>query len=172
MRPTISVVLFAALVVGGCTSSRAAAPLDSQSRDSLPVAETDPAGSKTSSEVHTAEDEEVPYEGSSYEGSPYEVAPYDRSYDAADLYGAMCAACHGEDGDGNAPIPDAFSFATTAALWTNGPTVDGILLTLEDGIHHSAMRSFPEYQDFDRVALAEYILDLRRALAVDEEDEI
>ena len=45
-----------------------------------------------------------------------------------------------------------------------GPTVDDIIITLEDDIHTSPMRAFPEYKDVDRLELAECVLDLRRAL--------
>lgn len=90
------------------------------------------------------------------------LAPYDRAYDVSELYEAVCADCHGVDGD--VRQAGGFWYGAPAQAWTNGPTVDGVLVTLEEGIHASAMRSFPEYNDADRVELGEYVLDLRRGL--------
>ncbi len=93
--------------------------------------------------------------------------PHDRDYDIAEVYDAMCASCHGEEGDGEGIAQTGFAFDTPADQWTNRPSVDGILLTLEDGIHDTAMQDFPQFSDVDRVDLAQHILDLRHALLED-----
>ncbi len=90
--------------------------------------------------------------------------PHDLEYDISEVYAQVCADCHGQLGAGDGPAGEGFAFDNPADRWTNGPTADGILKTLEDGIHDTAMRDFPQFKDVDRVALAEYILDLRYAL--------
>ncbi len=90
--------------------------------------------------------------------------PYDREYDISEVFNKMCAGCHGEAGDGDGPDGNGLAYDTPADEWNNGPTIDGILLTLEDGVHGTAMRDFPEFKNVDREKLAEYVLDLRQAL--------
>ncbi len=93
--------------------------------------------------------------------------PYELEYDISEVYAVACVSCHGDKGDGDGAQQEGFGFDTPANEWTNGPTVDGILQTLEDGIHDSAMREFPQFTNQDRVELAEYIIDLRHA-AIDD----
>ncbi len=93
--------------------------------------------------------------------------PHDRHYDVAQIYDAICASCHGDDGDGQGLTEEGFAFDAPEEEWTNSPSVDGILRTLEDGIHDTAMQQFPEFADADRVQLAEHVLDLRHALIED-----
>ena len=151
-------------VLAGCASPSASPSPEAQSGEqekSVVAADTD--GVEEYGEALEPDEKAEPYAG-----SPYERPPYDREYDASELFEAVCADCHGEAGDGDAPIEDPFSFGAPAQKWTNGPTVDGILITLEDGIHDTAMREFPEYKNVDREKLAEYILELRYALGVED----
>lgn len=112
------------------------------------------------SEDSSLEDESEVDEAAEYDKPP----PYDLEYDISEVYEQMCAGCHGETGDGHGPEGEGRAFGAPADEWNNGPTVDGILATLEEGIHDTAMRDFPEFKDVDRVELAEYVLDLRHAL--------
>ena len=91
-----------------------------------------------------------------------------RSYDRSELYNRVCVTCHGPDGDGQGLAIQLFSFGAPEAEWRNGPTIEGIVITLEEGFHHTSMRPFPEYSEADRVALAEYVLELREALLAEE----
>ncbi len=161
-----SPTFFAIALLMGCASTSAEPPPETQSGEQQkPAVATDTDGAGESDEALESDEELEPDEKTEpYAGSPYERAPYDREYDASELFEAVCADCHGEAGDGDAPIEAPFSFATPAQEWTNGPTVDGILITLEDGIHDTAMREFPEYKNVDREKLADYILELRYAL--------
>ena len=141
----------AIVVITGCSTGSAA---ESESdAESVEQSEQDEAGVELPDEP--ALDEEAP---------PDHPPPYDRQYDIAEVYDEACASCHGDDGDGQGYDEVTFSYATPADEWTNGPTVDGILDTLEDGIHDSAMQEFPQFKDADRVELAEYVIDLRYAL--------
>ena len=100
----------------------------------------------------------------------YERRPYDEHYDIGEVYEAVCVDCHGMRGDGVGVLAGGFSFGAPEEEWNNGPTVDGILQTLEDGIHESAMREFPEFPDADRLELADYILELRELLKMEDRD--
>ncbi len=95
---------------------------------------------------------------------PFDRNPDDIQYDSSEVYSRVCVTCHGKKGDGRGLEIELFSFGSPEEEWSNGPTVDGILLTLEDGVHDSSMRAFPDLSDADRIALAEYILELRAAL--------
>ena len=97
--------------------------------------------------------------------------PPDRRYDISEVYAEACVACHGERGGGDGTEEEGFSFDTPADEWTNGPTVDGILKTLDDGIHDTPMQQFEQFTNEDRIELAEYVIDLRHALKGDEDDE-
>lgn len=154
-------LLILAMLLPACTASSAG--------QSPPTSDDDPEHhEETTTNTETDEEQRQP---STYEGVADERAPYDRHYDASELFDAVCAGCHGVDGDGDAPIDDAFSFATPADEWTHSPTVDGILMTLDDGVHDTAMREFPEYKDLDRQLLAEYVLELRHALQLEQEQQ-
>ena len=159
---------FAAILVVACSGAQepSAEPIPSSNvaetseidSDELDTEDSAEQGERISDEPEIDED---------YERPP----PYDQQYDVSELYGAVCVDCHGEQGDGAGYLEDGFSFASPAEEWSNGPHVDGILRTLEDGIHETAMRDFPQYKDSDRIELAEYILDLRRALNSADEDD-
>ncbi len=153
-------LFFALLLAAGCSTpvaddASATTHVDDNdpptNEEPLPQSEED----KTPLSPDTSDDEL-----SDYDRPP----PYDREYDISEVYAQMCASCHGEDGDGDGHLEAGFAFDSPKDQWSNGPTVSGILDTLEDGIHDTAMRDFPEFKDIDRVELAEYILDLRRAL--------
>lgn len=90
--------------------------------------------------------------------------PRDRVYDISEVYAEACVVCHGERGDGKGTEQQTFDFSTPADDWNNAPDVDGILETLEYGVHDSAMQAFPRLTNDDRVALAKYVLDLRYQL--------
>ena len=144
--------LAAVLLIAGCSTGSAA------------ESEADADSADDNGEEHRsveAPDEEPALDEAAPPDPP---APYDREYDISEVYAGACASCHGDDGDGRSEVEETFSYATPADEWSNGPTVDGILDTLEDGIHDSAMQEFPQFKDADRVELAEYVIDLRHAL--------
>ncbi len=102
--------------------------------------------------------------------------PYDRrpdeaaDYDATDLYNRICVTCHGDAGDGQGMALQLFSFGAPEEEWRNGPTVEGVLITLDEGLHGTSMRPFPEYTEEDRRRLAAYILELREALLAEDNE--
>ena len=144
-----------ALVIAGCSTQT---PADTSS----PAPDDEPSqGTESPPEVSEKDEDEK----DDVDPLPYDKpAPPDREYDISEVYAQMCASCHGKRGDGDGSAEDGFAFDSPADKWANGPTTHGILDTLEDGIHDTAMRDFPEFKDIDRVELAEYIIDLRHAL--------
>jgi len=92
-------------------------------------------------------------------GKP-DIAPLD----GAELYGRVCVTCHGTDGDGKGLEQPLFSFGSPEQDWKNGPTVEGILTTLSEGVHDTSMAAFPGYGEAERRALATYVLSLRAEL--------
>jgi mono/diheme cytochrome c family protein len=84
--------------------------------------------------------------------------------DGAGIYNRVCVTCHGRTGDGRGLEQELFPFDAPEERWTHGPTVEGILTTLEDGIHETSMQPFPEYGEVERRAVAKYVLELREAL--------
>ena len=92
--------------------------------------------------------------------------------DGAEVYGRVCVTCHGKTGDGKGLEQELFSFATPADEWKNGPSVAGILKTLTTGVHETSMQPFPQFDDDEKRAVAEYVLELREDLiAADETGE-
>ncbi|MFP4600190.1 MAG: c-type cytochrome [Persicimonas sp.] len=155
-----SLFVVAALIIGCSTSSGADAP-------SSTVEDEPPAAEESAAEESAVEESDEAAENASeadYPAAYDKPPPYDRDYDISEVFNKMCAGCHGEAGDGDGPDGNGLAYDTPADEWNNGPTIDGILLTLEDGVHGTAMRDFPEFKNVDREKLAEYVLDLRQAL--------
>lgn len=172
---TISACCVAALLAAGvvvsCVTGTGADTAQSVETD--PRAEIDSGDAPSKKETEQgAESEEEERSAATEEGgdahtgvAPDEhMPPYDREYDISEVYAEACVDCHGEDGDGDGTVEQGFSFGSESDEWTNGPTVDGILITLDDGIHDTAMQEFPQFLDDDRVELAEYVLELRYEL--------
>ena len=90
-------------------------------------------------------------------------------HDGAEIYGRVCVTCHGKDGDGRGLEMELFGFGAPEAEWTNGPSVEGILMTLQDGIHETSMKPFPEYGEAARRAVANHVLELRESLTDEDE---
>lgn len=149
-------IVCAVLVVAGCSTQPAADSSSSATDGDEPP--RDHESTPKATEADGQEDGAV-------DPPPYDKPPPpDREYDISEVYAQMCASCHGDRGEGDGVDDDGFAFDTPADEWTNSPTVGGILDTLEDGIHDTAMRDFPQFKDVDRVELAEYVIDLRHAL--------
>lgn len=85
------------------------------------------------------------------------------------VYGRVCVTCHGPEGDGKGLEQELFSFATPAEQWKNGPTVGGILATLDQGVHQTSMQPFPEFGPLERESVALYVLQLREELLAEGE---
>ena len=166
MKLRASLVLASMMgILGGCTA------LSASQEGGEPPSEEVGHHQEDDSEVvvlasghEDAEMEEQLDEGTFDRGA--EILGPDR--DGSEVYGLICVSCHGKSGDGRGLEIQLFSFGAPEEEWSNEPTVDGILRTLEDGIHDSSMRAFPEYRDVDRVKLAEYVLELREALRQEE----
>lgn len=145
-------VALALLSLTGC-SAQATADTAPRSDSDAPV------------ETAEADGEQAPHVEDPAELPPHEQPPpRDRQYDISEVYQEGCVSCHGERGDGQGTEQEAFSFDTPATEWTNDPSIDGILQTLEYGIHDTAMQQFPRLTNDDRVALAQYVLELRLEL--------
>jgi mono/diheme cytochrome c family protein/tetratricopeptide (TPR) repeat protein len=88
------------------------------------------------------------------------------------LYMRHCAACHGNDGNGNGPAAqhvfprprnlrqDAYRLIRTTSL---APTRDDIDLVIRQGIPGTSMQAFDKLSDGQRSQLADYVLLLRQA---------
>ena len=77
------------------------------------------------------------------------------------LYSSNCASCHGETGDGKGPAgaslnPPPRNF-TSMEGWTNGPTLEGLYKTLQDGIPNTGMAAFANLPPDQRLALISYV---------------
>lgn len=149
MRYTVFSSLILLTIFGGC-STQSTAESSSESAPEQSDEET------TEIDDQTAETD-----------FPDPPPPDERTYEITEVYAEACVQCHGEDGDGDGTKQEGFSFASPADEWTNGPNVDGIVDTLDDGIHETAMQRFPEFKNEDRIELAEHVLDLRYALGAD-----
>lgn len=88
-----------------------------------------------------------------------------------EIYGHVCVTCHGKTGDGKGLDQELFSYGAPEAKWTNGPTVDGIQKTLTQGVHATSMKPFPQYGEAERIAVAQYVLELREKLQKAEQTE-
>ncbi|MFU8804909.1 MAG: c-type cytochrome [Bradymonadaceae bacterium] len=82
-----------------------------------------------------------------------------------DLYERACMTCHGKTGDGRGLEQELFGFGAPVEAWTHTPSVEGILLTLHDGIHETSMQAFPDFHEAERQAVALYVLELREELS-------
>lgn len=92
------------------------------------------------------------------------VAAAGQSHDGEAIYGRMCVTCHGKTGDGAGLEQKLFGFDTPVEEWTYGPTLEGIMTALNEGIHETSMQAFPEYGEAERRTVAKYVLELRAAL--------
>lgn len=76
-----------------------------------------------------------------------------------------CASCHGEKGAGDGPgganlNPKPRDYRLPADQWKNGPTVEGITKTLNEGIPGSGMVSYKHLGDETLQSLAKYVMYL------------
>ena len=77
------------------------------------------------------------------------------------LYSSNCASCHGENGAGDGPAgstlnPPPRNF-TNMEGWKNGPTIEGMYVTLQDGIPNTGMAAFANLPPDQRLALISYV---------------
>lgn len=94
----------------------------------------------------------------------------------ATLYASNCASCHGDNGDGNGvaganlnPKPRNFH---SLDGWTNGPKINQMYKTLEEGIIKNGMNSFAQLPVDERFALIYYIRSLTPGYPEVTEDEM
>ena len=78
-----------------------------------------------------------------------------------EIYTTTCAACHGVEGTGTGPgsvgLNPAPRNLTKSEGWTNGETVSGIYITLQEGIPNSAMIAYDYLTPEQKFGLAHYI---------------
>ena len=78
-----------------------------------------------------------------------------------EIYTTTCAACHGVEGTGTGPGSVGLNPAplnlTKSEGWTNGETVSGIYITLQEGIPNSAMIAYDYLTPEQKFGLAHYI---------------
>ena len=77
------------------------------------------------------------------------------------LYASNCVSCHGETGEGNGPAgaslnPPPRNFKNMDN-WKNGPTLEGLYKTLQEGIPNTGMASFANLLPEQRLALIFYV---------------
>lgn len=77
------------------------------------------------------------------------------------LYASNCVSCHGETGEGNGPAgaslnPPPRNFKNMDN-WKNGPTLEGLFKTLQEGIPNTGMASFANLLPEQRLALIFYV---------------
>lgn len=77
------------------------------------------------------------------------------------LYASNCASCHGENGAGDGPAgstlnPPPRNF-TSMEGWKNGPTIEGMYITLQDGIPNTGMAAFANLPPDQRLAIISYV---------------
>ena len=80
------------------------------------------------------------------------------------VFAQTCATCHGPEGKGDGPggkglNPSPRNF-TANANWKNGPRIEDIYKTLEEGIKGSSMASYNYLSKKDRMALIHYVQSL------------
>ena len=80
------------------------------------------------------------------------------------IFAQTCATCHGTEGKGDGPggkglNPPPRNF-TANASWKNGPRIEDIYKTLEQGIKGSSMVSYNYLSKKDRMALIHYVQSL------------
>jgi mono/diheme cytochrome c family protein len=80
------------------------------------------------------------------------------------LYASTCATCHGPEGKGDGPggaglNPKPRNF-TAGTGWKNGPRLEDIYKTLDEGVKGSSMVSYNYLSKKDRMALAHTVQSL------------
>ncbi len=80
------------------------------------------------------------------------------------LFETTCSPCHGPDGKGDGPAgatlnPKPRNFHEISG-WTNGPTFEGMYITLQEGITNRGMASYANISPEDRIAIINYIRTL------------
>jgi mono/diheme cytochrome c family protein len=80
------------------------------------------------------------------------------------VYLQSCATCHGAEGRGDGPgskglNPKPRDFSQ-AAGWKNGPRIEDIYRTLEEGIKNSSMVAYKDLRRRDRMALVHLVQSL------------
>jgi mono/diheme cytochrome c family protein len=80
------------------------------------------------------------------------------------LYETTCSPCHGPDGKGDGPAgatlnPKPRNFHELGG-WTNGPTFEGMFITLQEGIPNRGMASYANIAPEDRIAIIDYLRTL------------
>lgn len=80
------------------------------------------------------------------------------------LFETTCSPCHGPDGKGDGPAganlnPKPRNFHELSG-WTNGPTFEGMYITLQDGITARGMASYANIPPEDRIAIIDFLRTL------------
>jgi mono/diheme cytochrome c family protein len=80
------------------------------------------------------------------------------------LFETTCATCHGPDGKGDGPAgaalnPKPRNFHELSG-WTNGPTFEGMFITLQEGIVNRGMASYANIPPEERIAIIDYLRTL------------
>lgn len=80
------------------------------------------------------------------------------------LYAQTCATCHGPEGKGDGPGAKGLNPAprdfTLGAGWKNGPRLEAIYRTLEEGVKGTSMVSYNYLSKRDRMALVHVVKTL------------
>jgi mono/diheme cytochrome c family protein len=82
------------------------------------------------------------------------------------VFTVNCLPCHGEKGEGNGPAAAALNPKPrnfTADAFKQGETPDAVFKTISGGIPNTQMVSFAYLPEADRWALANWVLELRKA---------
>ncbi|MGA3244348.1 MAG: cytochrome c [Bacteroidota bacterium] len=93
-----------------------------------------------------------------------------------EVFGTLCASCHGDNGEGDGPTavtlnPKPRNFHQLTG-WKNGSKVSQIYKTLQDGIPGSAMASFSYLPPHDRFALIHFVRSLAAGQPLDSQAEL
>jgi len=80
------------------------------------------------------------------------------------LFETTCATCHGPEGKGDGPAgatlnPKPRNFHELSG-WTNGPTFEGMYITLQEGITNRGMASYANIPPEERIAIIDYLRTL------------
>jgi len=78
-----------------------------------------------------------------------------------ELFQANCISCHGENGMGDGPTAATLTIKPrnfhSLSGWTNGPKIQEMYKTLEEGITRNGMASYNYIAPADRFALIHYV---------------